>query len=275
MIRECDSLSGAQRAILSRYQAVRCTDIHCHCLPGLDDGPRTMAEAVALCQALVDDGITTVIATPHQLGRFDGHVTAADIRQAARNLNEELAVHGVPLQVHPGADVRVDERLLRLLEAREVLSLADRGRHVLLELPDATFLDLRPLLRDLALHGYTSIISHPERNAFLIDRQDAVLPWLEQGALLQLTAGSLIGDFGPLPRRAAWHWLCTGAASLVATDAHDTMSRRPCMARALAEIAIVLGHAAARRVCIENPQRVLLGERVPAIPRMGRQRVLS
>ena len=169
----------------------------------------------------------------------------------------------------------MDERLLRLLGAREVLTLADGGRYVLLELPDATFLDLRPLLHELGAHGYTGIISHPERNGFLIDHADAVLPWLEQGALLQVTAGSIAGEFGPQPRRAAWHWLRTGAASLVATDAHDTKSRRPRMARALGEIAIVLGHATARRVCIENPQRVLLGERVPAIPRMGRQRVLS
>lgn len=255
-------LSSAQRDRLEQFGAAQCVDIHCHCLPGLDDGPATMQEAVALCRALVDDGITTVIATPHQLGRFDNQGGPSDIPRAVSDLNNALEAEGVPLAVMPGAEVRVDERIPSLLESGRVLTLAGAGVYLLLELPHEVFIDVQPLLRDLAARGITAIISHPETNAFLIRRPQAVLPWLGQGARLQLTAASLTGAFGPDVEQVAWHWLGTRTAALVATDAHDVDFRRPQMSEAIDRIAERLGHVAARRVCIENPMRVLAGEEI-------------
>ena len=259
-------LSSAQRERLARFCTTQCVDIHCHCLPGLDDGPATMEEAVALCRALVADGITTVIATPHQLGRFDTQVAASDIRQAVDDLNNALEAEDIPLTVMAGADIRVDERIPSLLEADRVLTLADGRKYLLLELPHETFIDLWPLLRELAARDITAIISHPERHAFLTRQPLATLPWLAQGAWFQVTAASLVGDFGPAAEKAAWHWLATHAAALVATDAHDTDFRRPRMSQAIDRIAERLGHVTARRVCIENPLRVLAGEEISPLP---------
>ena len=104
-------LSVAQRKRLDRFRATQCVDIHSHCLPGLDDGPATVTQAMALCRALVDDGITAVVATPHQLGRYDGRNAPRDVRQATMALNELLRKDGVPLTVLAGADVRADERI--------------------------------------------------------------------------------------------------------------------------------------------------------------------
>ena len=89
----------------------QCVDVHCHCLPGLDDGPEDMDQALTLCRALVAEGITRVIATPHQLGRFEGCFDAEQIHQAVRNLNAELIRSRIPLEVLPGAEIRVDERV--------------------------------------------------------------------------------------------------------------------------------------------------------------------
>src|SRR5690348_17027327 len=99
--------SPEQQRRLDEFDAPRCVDIHCHCLPELDDGPVSMDDAIALCRALVEDGITSVIATPHQLGRYDRLNTAAEIRSIVDELSDRLKEQGVPLEVFPGGDVRL------------------------------------------------------------------------------------------------------------------------------------------------------------------------
>src|SRR5436190_3208674 len=125
-------LLPAQRRRLERFAIGQSVDLHCHCLPCVDDGPATMVESLQLCRALVQDGITTAIATPHQLGRYAGRNGAAAVRAAVAALNRSLMVEAVPLRVFAGADVRVDERLARLLDDDQCLSLAG-GAYVLLE----------------------------------------------------------------------------------------------------------------------------------------------
>lgn len=260
----------AQRSRLERFGASACVDVHCHCLPGLDDGPETVVQAVALCRALAEDGLTVVIATPHQFGRYDGRNEAAEIRAAVSALNVAVADESIPLTVVVGADVRVDERLVALLEADRALTLADGGKYLLLELPHDVFVDLRLMARALVARGITPIISHPERHVSLVRHPELVLPWLAEGAVLQITAGSLTGDFGPDARRTAWQWLASGGAALVATDAHDTGGRRPRMSAAADAITEQLGHLAARRVCIDNPLCVLEGKEL-SISARGRE----
>jgi protein-tyrosine phosphatase len=235
-------------------------DVHCHCLPGLDDGPATMSESLALCQALVDDGITTVIATPHQLGRFSECNEAVQIREAVSALNEELKGNDIALRVVPGADVRVDERICKLLEEDKVLTLADGGKYILIELPHEVFIDIEPLLAELSSVNIQAIISHPERHSELAKNPNILLKWLEYPAHLQVTAGSLLGCFGPAVQRFAWQLLSSGWISLVATDCHDLDGRRPCTSAAFEHISDRLGKRFARLVCIENPFRVLNGQ---------------
>ncbi|MCD6388095.1 MAG: tyrosine protein phosphatase, partial [Desulfobulbaceae bacterium] len=172
-------------------------DIHCHCLPGLDDGPVNSPEALNLCRALVEEGIKTVVATPHQLGRFDGRNKAAQVRTAVDEWTGQLQEAGIPLTVLPGADVRVDERMLRLLQDDTVLTLADRGKYLLLELPHEAFIDIEPLIRQLADRRISVIISHPERHPVLAARPEIIAKWADLGTSVQITAGSLLGQFGP------------------------------------------------------------------------------
>lgn len=237
-------------------------DVHCHCLPGLDDGPGSLPEAAGLCRELAQDGCRTVIATPHQLGRFDGLNLPWQVREAVGRLNEALAAERIPLAVVAGADVRLDERLAALLEADRILTLADGGRYLLAELPDGVFLDLGPLITELSARGVRLIISHPERHPGLWQHVEAVRSWLEQGLLFQVTAGSLAGDFGPAVERAAWYYVQAGWAAMVATDAHNLKDRRPRMSRAFSLIAARCGPAQAQRLCVENPQGILGGQEV-------------
>lgn len=237
-------------------------DIHCHCLSAVDDGPVTLSESLSLCRALVEDCVTEVIATPHQLGRFSNCNEASQIREQVSLLNEQLERNGINIAVVPGGDVRVDERICKLIEADKILTLADGGRYILLELPHEVFVDIEPLLVELCSLGIQPIISHPERHPVIARQPSVLLKWLEQSAHLQVTSASLLGDFGTMAQKAAWNFLDLGWASLVATDSHDTNLRRPRMKAAFGRISTKLGKDLARLVCIENPSRVLNGQEI-------------
>ena len=237
-------------------------DIHCHCLPAVDDGPKNIYESLALCQSLVDDGISVAIATPHQLGQFDGCNTSVKIREAVSELNKELESNNIPLTIMPGGDVRIDERICRLLETDEILTLADGRKYILLELPSGIFIDIESLICELTRIGVHSIISHPERHFVLNEQYNILQRWFKYPVHLQITAGSLIGGFGQKAKIAAWKFLSLGWASFVATDAHNLNSRRPQMKTAYRHISMKLGQKLAHTVCIENPIRVLEGREI-------------
>ncbi len=249
------------------------TDIHCHCLPGLDDGPATTHESIDLCNKLSEEGIAVVVATPHQLGRFDGRNDAAEIRDAAGRLNEVLQDRRIPLEVVPGAEVRADERICQLLKADKILTLADGGRYMLLELPHGIFIDVTPLLEELTLMGISAIISHPERNDLLGKQSDILARWLEYGAATQVTASSLTGALGPEVRRAAVRMLAKGWVGLVATDAHGSTLRRPRMRAAFEFVAGLFGEGLANLVCVENPARVVNGQDLLPVPSRNMQEI--
>ncbi len=215
-----------------------------------------------------------MIATPHQLGRYEGKNAPADIRLAVSRLQSALVENQIPLRISPGGDVRVDHRLDALLEADKICSLADAGRYLLLELPHETYIELRQLSELFTEKGRTLIVSHPERNAVLSRRPDAVAPWLAAGAVLQITAGSLLGHFGSTAQSSAWKWLEAGQAHLVATDAHHVTARPPNLTGAIDKIASKLGESIAKRVCIENPLRVLRGESLLPVERRVARRWL-
>jgi len=235
-------------------------DIHCHCLAGLDDGPATMSDSVALCRKMVEDGIAVAVATPHLFGRFKDCNEAAKIREAVCLLNETLKNDGVRLNVIAGSEVHVDERLCRLLEEGRIMTLADGGRYILLELPFQVSVDITSLLTELASAGVQCIISHVERIAPFAAPRRTLMAWMEHGAHLQITASSLLGDFGPRVQSLAWSFLESGWAKLVATDSHDLDHRRPRMRTAFDRVATRLGKDVAHMVCIENPSRVVSGQ---------------
>ncbi len=236
------------------------TDVHCHCLPDLDDGPSDIPAALTLCRALAADGIATAVATPHQLGRYDGLYDAQAIRKAVAQLNELLLDTQVPLKVLPGADIRIDERITDLVRSDEILTVADGGRYLLLELPHEVFIDPEMLLAGLVEAGFGGVITHPERHMFLAENPEYVLRWASYQPCLQITAASFLGGFGRRSERAAWEFLNAPMPVLVATDAHDMAGRAPCMADAYGLLTRYVGRDGADILCRENPRRLVEGE---------------
>jgi protein-tyrosine phosphatase len=219
-----------------------------------------MAEAVALCAALTEDHIRTVVATPHQLGRF-GSATGADaVREAVAVLRHQLRAERIDLEVLVGGEVRLDERIADLVQHGDILTLGELGRHLLLELPDAVFIDIGPLCAELRAMGIEAVIAHPERNGVLLGQRLQLQRWVQEGTSLQVTAGSLFGEFGPRVRQRAWDLLIEGAVAIVATDAHDAGRTRPRMTEAFEAIREYIGGDLAHLVCIENPSRIVRGK---------------
>jgi protein-tyrosine phosphatase len=256
------TIDPAQQRRCERLGLSQSVDVHCHCLPGLDDGPVSWQEAMALCRLLVDDGVTTVIATPHQLGPYDRRNSSATIRETVKQLSALLEAEQIPLDVLPGADVRIDERLLQLLEADEILTAADAGRHVLLELPDGPFVDPLPMIRGLSGRGIQAIITHPERHTFLHRSTRRICGWIAEGAGLQVTAASLAGDFGRDAMDAGWRFVMAGWVSLIATDAHGTTWRPPRLTQALDALEQQCGYEVAKLICGVNPLKILHGQQI-------------
>jgi protein-tyrosine phosphatase len=199
-------------------------DIHCHILPGLDDGSADMEMSVAMARLYVAAGITTVIGTPHWIE--DEHETDPDrVRQTARDLQAQLNGRSIPLGVLPGNEVFICPDLPDRVKSGDVLTLADRDTHLLLELP---YEDLPVYVDDvifrLQLQGITPILAHAERYAYIRSDWHILDAWVKRGCLAQVNAVSLDPHRGD---RLAQDLVDRGLIACTATDAHDATHRVP------------------------------------------------
>ena len=230
-------------------------------IPNIDDGSANVAESIVMAKTAVRDGTTSLIATPHQLGT-NSHVSAEAIRNGAGNLQAAINAEEIVVVIRPGADVRIDPELPKLLKQGKVLTLADRGKHVLLELPHDTYYPLDQLLKSLRKQGIVGILSHPERNRGIIKNPDVMWDVIEAGGLLQITAASLTGGFGSSCQEIAELAVDEGLVHFIASDAHDTNHRPFGMRDAYDTICDMGGEKLADLVCCENPSRVFDGDDV-------------
>lgn len=207
-------------------------DIHSHILPALDDGAATMSEALAMAEIAVNDGITQMIATPHtQDGRYiNGRVR---ILKATAQLQKQLEQANIPLKLHAGAEIHLHADFLKNIGCEKVMSLADRGFTLLIELPHYVLpVFTEHVVHELLVSGYTPIIAHPERNNIIRRKPELLHKWVQQGALAQLTAGSLLGDWGKLTRKISLEMLGQHVVQLIASDAHNAFGRPPRLRKA-------------------------------------------
>jgi protein-tyrosine phosphatase len=249
------------------------TDTHCHLLPGLDDGPKSWQITLAMARLAVAEGIQTVVATPHQLGRYESN-TAKCIRAVAAEAQQRLDNAAIALTVLPGADVRVREDLPELVKRDEVLTLADNHKYLLLELPHNIIIPLESLLCRLRHVGIRCILSHPERHRPLMHKLDLVRSWVQQDCLIQLTSGSITGHFGPIVQRMSRRLLDAGLVHLVATDAHDMACRLPLVGEAYRRACRWIGEPAAEKLFVINPRAVVRGEAINASNSQPKQKPL-
>jgi protein-tyrosine phosphatase len=244
------------------------TDIHFHLLPGLDDGPRTMAESLELAAAAVRDGCSTVVATPHV--RTDFVTDVSELPDLVREVQGELSRAGIPLGVCRGAELGHDMVGRLLQQELDSIALGPSGaRWLLVETPfegiDQDFTSAADELRD---RGFGVVLAHPERGAGVLDGDcAAVKAQLAQGGALQVNASSLAGGHGDEPRIAAERLLLDGHATLLGSDAHGP-ARPPALTHGLMSATrIGLEPSAAASLVTSAPRRLLTrGIPAPALP---------
>ena len=239
-------------------------DIHHHCLPGVDDGPRSMSEAEDLCRMAAAEGIDTIVATPHVLrGRWK-NTSRAQLEELLRQLAERL--DGAP-RLLLGSEYWFGHDMDEVLRAGSPIIPLAGARSVLVEFPSHAVPPLagQPLHRAL-LDGWIPIIAHPERNEVFRAKPDILIALLRMGVRSQVTAGSLLGDFGREAQRAGMSWIRAGLVHAVATDAHNSGKRPPHFRKAWERVADSCGEPIARALFLENPRAIVEGRPLPYDP---------
>ena len=207
-------------------------DLHTHILPGLDDGARTLEDALDMASAFAGEGVTAVAATPHVRDDFPTSIEA--MLEAVETLQQALAREGIRLVVLPGAELSV-EWIARfdVTELRR-LTLAGSGRYILVETPDHGWpAALVEQLLELRLAGFTPLLAHPERNPVVQATPSLLAPLVEGGMLVQVTAASLDGRLGKASQVTGRRLVAAGLAHVLASDAHAAHVRAAGMRRAL------------------------------------------
>lgn len=234
-------------------------DLHVHVLPGIDDGPATLSDAVKLARAMVDEGVRHVVATPHVYpGVFDN--TLETIAAAHAQLDAALAQQQVPLILSLGAEVRLCAEMLDWLAQGRLPFLGGQSGVdpvVLVELPDAQIpVGADRVLGALIDRGVTPLLAHPERNRVIAEQVSRLEPFIRLGCKLQLTAASLLGEFGSRAERAALELLDAGWVEVVASDAHNLKGRRPRLGAAREWLTQRYGLELAEALTEHNPARL-------------------
>jgi protein-tyrosine phosphatase len=241
-------------------------DLHCHILPGLDDGPATMEGSLNLARAAEAAGITTVAATPHV--RDDHPFPLELIEQRVAELNTALAAAGIGVEIVRGAEVALP-KLTELDDATLARLCLGHGRYLLVESP---YTHAPPLLEaalfDLQVRGFRPVLAHPERSMTFLDDRDRLERLVEHGVLCSVTAMSVAGAFGSTVQAFSLSLFTAGLAHNIASDAHDTTRRAPGYDGAFACLGSRLaGDRAGLRWFTDDAARAILdGQDLPAGP---------
>ncbi|MEI8017918.1 MAG: CpsB/CapC family capsule biosynthesis tyrosine phosphatase [Schlesneria sp.] len=200
-------------------------DLHCHILPGVDDGPTSLNESLKLARFFVADGITVVTATPHCHSSI--HLLRTDILPHVAVYNRELQAAGIPLTVLPGSEIQVFDSTVyrREFEADVFCHLGDCRTYTLLEFSWSEELfptDSVELIEWIRERHMRPIVAHPERHHFFRERPELLQPLVDAGAWIQITVDSLLGNFGPEAKAFGERFLRTHHQAILASDAHNT-----------------------------------------------------
>lgn len=240
-------------------------DLHTHVLPGIDDGPSTWEEAIALCRQAASDGTTTLVATPHQQHPFWSNDDLRELARLRQELQEQLGptpriVAGGEVHLTPGFYEQID-----LLPNAQIEPLAG-SRYLLLELPRTAppaGLDPEALFHEVLVSGYRPILAHPELIPWLAEDLELLTRLAHQGCLSQITAMSVLGQFGRRAQKTSRQLVELGLAHFVASDCHDTRVRPPGLRAAYRDVASRYGVETAQQLFLLHPQCVLEDRPLP------------
>jgi protein-tyrosine phosphatase len=231
-------------------------DIHYHLLFGVDDGPKTFEDSLALAEASIAEGVTHIVCTPHS---NDTYKFQPDVNREKMEMLQERLGDRVTLGL--GCDFHLSyDNIDNLFKDRARYTINSK-QYLLVEFPDfGIAANMATMFFQMTSSGVVPIITHPERNPTLMKDQKRIAEWIRMGCYVQITAASLLGRFGKRSQAMSHDLLKRNWVHIVASDAHSVERRSPSMARAYETLLTQYGKNTADRLCIENPRAVFLGE---------------
>lgn len=235
-------------------------DIHAHILPGLDDGPDSWEETLEMCRIARRDGITGIVASPHiREGIWDN--TREGIEEKVSELNDRLDGR-LDIEVLCGAEVHAAPNLAKKVKSGVIPTINDNG-YMSLELPvELVPPHIEDLIFELRLAKIRPVIAHVERCGWIKREFERIGRFVEMGALIQITAMSMTGEFGRTARAMCVKLLKRGLVHVIASDCHDSGLRAPVLSKAVREAAGVVGEVEALKMVDETPWKIVRGEEI-------------
>ena len=235
-------------------------DIHCHILPRFDDGSSSLEESLAMARMAVQSGVTDIVATPHFPGQRSSLRRIGTLLERYESLSRAIAEEGIPLTLHPGAEILCMADTVDLAAQKLLPTIGDTSYFLTEFYFDEHYSFMDEMLQALSEAGYIPVVAHPERYD-AIGREPLLLErWFQRGYVLQLNKGSLLGAFGSRVRHTAHTIVDAGLVHIIASDAHSASHRTPHMGplKQWLEHHLVPGYA---RILVEdNPSRLIRGE---------------
>jgi len=236
-------------------------DLHCHMLPGIDDGPKNMEQSLAMARYAVDHGIERCVLTPHiQPGWYDNDYKI--IAAVYENFKAELSREGIPLQIGMAAEVRVCGELPIMISQNKIPFLGEwQGKRViLLEFPHENVpVGVDKLVDWLIAKDILPLIAHPERNQAIMKQPNKIDQFLDKGCLLQLTADSITGLFGDESQKCALRYIKQDVAFIIASDAHNLHKRKPNLQEAKDFLLSITSAEQINKLMVDNPAQLISG----------------
>ncbi|OVE34096.1 tyrosine protein phosphatase [Priestia aryabhattai] len=207
-------------------------DLHCHILPGVDDGAQTIEDSLHMAKKAVAEGIHTILATPHhQNGKYINEKN--EILQQVSTLNQYLLQENIPLTVLPGQEIRIYGEMIEDYRNGKILTLNHTNKYIFVEFPSSQVPRFTErLLYDIQAEGLIPIIVHPERNSRLIEEPAILYNFVNKGIMTQVTASSLTGRFGKKIKKFTLNLIEANLTHMIASDAHNISNRDFCMQEA-------------------------------------------
>jgi len=234
-------------------------DIHCHILPGIDDGSKSWEMTAEMCRVAVQDGITHIVATPHSNDMFD-----YDRDRYTEMLGQLSDASDGKLTFSLGCDFHFSCENIRDALAHPRRYTIGESQYLLIEFNNYSIPpSVKRDLFSISSSGMVPIITHPERNPILLKRPEMVMEMVEQGCLVQVTANSLTGFWGSRPRKMAEWLLKQAAIHVIASDAHDPERRKPVLSEARDVVADLAGEEIAEALVAHNPAAIVDGKSLP------------
>jgi protein-tyrosine phosphatase len=231
-------------------------DTHLHILPGVDDGPQTIEEAVDLARVLVQEGVHAAVATPHYNDEFPQR-SAAEIKVRVNELQQVLDYEEIPLHLFSGHEVLIKPGLVEDIQAGRLATL-NGSRYLLLELWNNTWLpETDRTIFELRAFGITPILAHPERYRILQKDLERIASLLRQGVLIQITASSLVGMQGRTAQHTAEMLLKRGLVHCIASDAHGLHRRPPAIVQGLRQATLIIGKMKTEQLIEGYPMMII------------------